>query len=332
MCAQLAHPGVVPIHELSSFEDGRPFVTMKLVEGKTLLQLLSDDPPIKLDSALKIFDGVCETMAYAHQRGIVHRDLKPSNIMVGSFGEVQIMDWGIAKDLSGKHDSISNMVSIESPTTTSPAEDNASEDTAKDLLLCERTMIGTVFGTLAYMSPEQASGNVDAIDVRADVFALGAVLCRILTGKPLYTEEKLEKLLEMAQNGDTLDAINRLHQSPHRKLAKLAVGCLAFDPNKRPSSAGELARALTTVRRKQQRMRQLTTLSLVAIAVLLIAGTFLIHCVVRSSPAQLAWQLRRLLRPQPLQRLPAQILEMKLGGYSAETKRWLYSVRKKVKL
>ncbi len=99
LCARLVHPGIVPIHELSSFSDQRPFVSMKLVEGKTLLQLLETDPPLTLDATLEIFTKACQAMAYAHKKGIIHRDLKPGNIMVGSFGEVQIMDWGLAKDL-----------------------------------------------------------------------------------------------------------------------------------------------------------------------------------------------------------------------------------------
>ena len=98
---QLQHPGVVPIYELGTFADRRPFFTMKLVKGQTLAYLLQGrtDPADDLPRFLSIFEQVCQTMAYAHTRGVIHRDLKPSNVMVGGFGEVQVMDWGLAKVL-----------------------------------------------------------------------------------------------------------------------------------------------------------------------------------------------------------------------------------------
>jgi serine/threonine protein kinase len=99
LCARLVHPGIVPIHELSSFSDQRPFVSMKVVNGLTLLQWLESASPPSLHASLEVFCKVCEAMAFAHQQGIIHRDLKPSNLMVGSFREVQIMDWGLAKEL-----------------------------------------------------------------------------------------------------------------------------------------------------------------------------------------------------------------------------------------
>ena len=98
---QLQHPGIVPIYELGTFADRRPFFSMKLVKGHTLAQLLEDrrDPTDDLPRFLSIFEAMCQTIAYAHARGVIHRDLKPSNVMVGRFGEVQVMDWGLAKVL-----------------------------------------------------------------------------------------------------------------------------------------------------------------------------------------------------------------------------------------
>ena len=98
---QLQHPGIVPIYELGAFADRRPFFAMKLVKGRTLSSLLAErtDPARDLPRFLSLFESICQTMAYAHARGVIHRDLKPSNVMVGSFGEVQVMDWGLAKVL-----------------------------------------------------------------------------------------------------------------------------------------------------------------------------------------------------------------------------------------
>jgi serine/threonine protein kinase len=98
---QLQHPGIVPVYELGAFADRRPYFTMKLVRGRTLPTLLADrqSPTHNLPRFLAIFEAVCQTLAYAHARGVIHRDLKPSNVMVGNFGEVQVMDWGLAKVL-----------------------------------------------------------------------------------------------------------------------------------------------------------------------------------------------------------------------------------------
>ena len=98
---QLQHPGIVPVHELGRFADARPYFTMKLVTGRTLAELLAARGKLDEELArfLGIFEQVCQTMSYAHARGVIHRDLKPGNIMVGSFGEVQLMDWGLAKVL-----------------------------------------------------------------------------------------------------------------------------------------------------------------------------------------------------------------------------------------
>ena len=101
---QLQHPGIVPVYELGSLADRRPYIAMRLVNGRTLAELLAarDGPAGDLPQLVGIFESVCQTMAYAHARGVIHRDLKPSNIMVGSFGEVQVMDWGLAKVLAGE--------------------------------------------------------------------------------------------------------------------------------------------------------------------------------------------------------------------------------------
>ena len=143
---KLQHPGVVPIHSLGQMPDGRPYFTMKLILGQTLAVLLAerDSPSEDLPRFLKIFEQVCQTLAYAHSQGIVHRDLKPGNIMVGAFAEVQVMDWGFAKVLR---------------TPEKDLPETGDNDSFNAELLEEQSRPGQVMGTLPYMPPEQARGE-----------------------------------------------------------------------------------------------------------------------------------------------------------------------------
>ncbi len=167
ICGQLQHPGVVPVYELGTLADHRPFFTMKLVKGKTLAALLAERsfPVDDLPRLLSIFEAVCQTMAYAHARGVIHRDLKPSNIMVGSFGEVQVMDWGLAKVLPRD--------GLPAPETALPPANATVVATVRSSGDSELSQAGSVLGTPAYMAPEQARGEAESIDRRADVFAPG---------------------------------------------------------------------------------------------------------------------------------------------------------------
>ena len=236
---QLQHPGIIPIYELGTFTDRRPFFSMKLVKGRTLAALLKErtDPAHGLPRFLGIFEQVGQTMAYAHARGVIHRDLKPSNIMVGSFGEVQVMDWGLAKvlpqgDTAGEPEPAEAVVSA-IRTVRSGSDADASR-------------AGTVLGTPAYMAPEQAGGDVEAIDERADVFGLGSILCEILTGRPAYTGPSSDAILRRALRGDTADALWRLDGcGADAELVDLARHCLAAEVEQRPRDAGEVARRLT---------------------------------------------------------------------------------------
>src|SRR5262249_5989713 len=161
---------VVPIYELGRFEDNRPFFTMKLVKGQTLDAVLKQraEPRDNLPRLLTIFESVCQTVAYAHARGVIHRDLKPSNIMIGNFVEVQVMDWGLAKALPRGSTTGETPYPQELPHVR-PAPSGSRADGQR---------VGTLFGmgTFGYMPPEQALGEADQIDERADVFALGATL------------------------------------------------------------------------------------------------------------------------------------------------------------
>jgi serine/threonine protein kinase len=166
--AQLPHPGVPPVHELGRLADGRPFLAMKLIEGRTLGDEMKGATAADLPRLLAAFERICETVGFAHARGIVHRDLKPANVMVGAFGEVLVMDWGLAKDSRRAEGGTRTEATVALPLVAAAR--------AADTL---QTLAGTVKGTPAYMAPEQARG--EAVDSRADVFALGGILAAILT-------------------------------------------------------------------------------------------------------------------------------------------------------
>ena len=192
---QLQHPGIAPIYELGQFKDKRPFFAMKLVKGQTLSKLLADreDAADSRGKFIGIFEQICQTMGYAHSRGVIHRDLKPANVMVGAFGEVQVMDWGLAKVLQvgGVADEKRSKMLQQGTSiirTLRSGDGNAGSGLPDfgSSSVGSQTQMGSVMGTPAYMPPEQALGEIDNMDERADVFGLGAILCEILTGKPPY--------------------------------------------------------------------------------------------------------------------------------------------------
>lgn len=250
---QLQHPGIAPVYELGQFADHRPFFSMKLVKGETLSKLLADrkDAADERGKFIGIFEQVCQTMAYAHSRGVIHRDLKPANIMVGAFGEVQVMDWGLAKVLQtgGVADEknakqkqqgqsiIKTMRSMGSdvPDSFGSIGSNGSE-----------TQMGSVMGTPAYMPPEQALGEIDQMDQRADVFGLGAILAEILTGKPPYVADDGTQVYRMASRGKLDDCFARLDAcGADHDLIELTKHCLELEPVDRPKDAGALAKRVT---------------------------------------------------------------------------------------
>jgi serine/threonine protein kinase len=162
--AQLEHPGIVPVHEVGTLPDGRVFYTMKLVQGQRLDQYR--DKLRGVPERLRTFQKICEAVSFAHAHHVLHRDLKPQNIMVGKFGEVLVMDWGLAKLLNAEISADSTSASAIRLRQSSSVADNAETDTAH----------GSVLGTPGYMAPEQARGDVAAVGPRADVYSLGAVL------------------------------------------------------------------------------------------------------------------------------------------------------------
>jgi tetratricopeptide (TPR) repeat protein len=189
--------------------------------------------------------------------------------MVGQFGEVQIMDWGLAKDLTNKtldEDGETIASQFGGPTLSQvPINKNGSTVSLES----ERTRQGVVFGTISYLSPEQASGHVDQIDKRSDVFALGAILCRILTGYPPYTEPNQESLLSLAQSGTLQPAVERLLRSPHRALARLAIRCMTSERDSRPIDANSILEELDRIRTTDNRRRVVLPFSVGAVIVAL---------------------------------------------------------------
>jgi serine/threonine-protein kinase len=281
---QLQHPGVVPIYDLGRTAEGRPFFAMKLVEGRTLAALLAarKSPVDDLARFLQIFEQVCQTLAYAHARGVIHRDLKPANIMVGSFGEVQVMDWGLASVLDAGIPSAlparpaSLRLAVHADTTTS--------------------LPGEVIGTPAYMAPEQARGAPD-LDERCDVFGLGAILFEILTASPPYPNADANEAFAQALTGNLAQAVRKLKQSEaDQELKDLVHDCLAVERGNRPRDAkvvaermrsylagvaerlrqAELAKATaqahTVEAQKRQRLTVALALSIIALVVLVSVG------------------------------------------------------------
>ena len=195
--ARLAHPNIVPIHAVGQDDDGFQFYSMKLVKGRTLQSIINalragEEETAKVFTQghlLSVFRKVCDAVAFAHARRILHRDLKPENIMVGEFGEVLVMDWGLAKVI-GEHE-------LHFPTGGSPAAE-PDADAEQDLGM---TMEGEVLGTPQYMSPEQALGRLSELDERSDIYSLGGVLYAILTFLPPVEGKTLEEVLTRVRSG-----------------------------------------------------------------------------------------------------------------------------------
>jgi len=226
---QLQHPGIVPIYGIGLEDDGRPRFAMKLIKGQTLAELL-DSNPKKID-LLAVFEHVAQTMAYAHSRGVIHRDLKPANVMVGAFGEVQIVDWGFAKVLGQEE--------------VAPQPEHTVIATVRSSGEGSQSIAGSVMGTPAYMPPEQAMGRIEDLDERSDVFALGAILCEILTGEAPYTGNQKDQLIAAAQCR-LEKAHERLEAAEAADgLKQLALDCLQPLSGDRPNSARVVADRLS---------------------------------------------------------------------------------------
>jgi len=206
--ARLEHPGIVPVHDVGTLPDGRVFYVMKRVRGRRLDELA---PTLDLAERLRVFGRICEAVAFAHAHGVIHRDLKPENIMAGPFGEVLVMDWGVAKGLCQ-----------ETETNRHPEgepREREGSGRADPRMTSESfsTAHGTVLGTPGYMAPEQARGEVASIDERTDVWALGAILGFLLTG-----EERVARPLAAIRGRAMADAPADRYQTVEELAADLS--------------------------------------------------------------------------------------------------------------
>ena len=234
--AQLAHPAIVPVHDMGQLPDGRWFITMMEIRGSTFRELVSrihkarrggpfvpTEDGWTLRRAIEAFRTVCEAVAFAHRKGVVHRDLKPDNIMVGDFGEVHVLDWGLALVLSDSE-------------TSAPAALEAMETGAWDL---DRTNTrhGVVVGTPAYMPPEQARADREAMGTWSDVWALGAILYALLYGRAPYR----------GSANEVLDLVQQRPPKPHptvpvpAPLVDVWQKCMRMDPDDRFPDARAVA-------------------------------------------------------------------------------------------
>ena len=214
--ARLEHPGIVPVHDAGTLPDGRMFYAMKRIDGRRLDEIAGGSP---LPDRLRTFQKVCDAVAFAHAHGVLHRDLKPENIMVGPFGEVLVMDWGIARVVEA------------APEPVPPGPRAAPQ---------ESTAEGTIVGTPAYMSPEQAAGRSDAVGRAADVYALGGLLYFLLTGKPPFDAEAAGRRARGEADLAPVPA-RRADASTPAALEAICGRAMAAEPGARYGSAEELA-------------------------------------------------------------------------------------------
>jgi PAS domain S-box-containing protein len=231
---QLEHPGIIPVYELVRARDGQqPFYTMRFVKGRTLSEaarayhdtrLAGQADPLGLPALLNAFVTVCNTVAYAHSRGVIHRDLKGQNVILGDFGEVVVLDWGLAKRVGR-------------PEGEAPALSVAFNEAGAD---SGYTMQGQALGTPAYMAPEQSAGRLDLIDRRTDVYGLGAILYEILTGAPPFTGSSTEEVLRKVREEAAASPRQHWPEVPPA-LEAVCLRALAKQPADRPAAAADLA-------------------------------------------------------------------------------------------
>jgi hypothetical protein len=226
---QLEHPSIVPIYELGLDNRGRRFMCMKLIEGATLeatLERLGDSrlTPVHLSKLLDVFVKVCDAVSFAHSRGVLHRDLKPTNIMVSDFGQVYVLDWGIARLSHGVpevgppvqiHTGLAEGVEVDPP--------------------------GSLVGTTWYMAPEQLQGRHEHLDERTDAFALGATLYQILTGRPPLTPDIVRAFwIRKAPPAIPLPGTLAHPAAVPHELSRIVMRALSYEPSARYASVAEL--------------------------------------------------------------------------------------------
>lgn len=225
LTGKLEHPSIIPVYEMGRFPDGHPYYTMRVAPERNLATVIDrmkegDDDVPSMSRLAQILRQVCQAVGYAHERGVVHRDLKPDNILLGDYGEVFVIDWGVAK-IRSSFDHLPN------PTTASQEQE------------------GSVVGTPRYMAPEQARGDMDAVDQCTDIYAVGAILYELLTLTPVFEYESVLGLL--------VDVVRESPESPSQRapdreipppLEEICMRALAKKPADRYPSARAMAEEL----------------------------------------------------------------------------------------
>jgi eukaryotic-like serine/threonine-protein kinase len=222
LLAGLEHPNLAPVHDVGTLGDGRVFYVMKYVRGARLDAWIATSPD--RPAILRLFVKVCDAVAFAHAHGVVHRDLKPQNIMVGEFGEALVMDWGVAKRIGADVAAASAPDPSSAPALANPAA----------------TRAGSIVGTPVWMAPEQARGEVEAIDQRTDVYALGAILYFLLAGRPPFEPAPADEVLRRVA-GSEPPALRTIDSGTPRPLQAIVARAMAKRQSDRYATAGDLS-------------------------------------------------------------------------------------------
>lgn len=233
--AQLDHPNIVPIYELGMDKKKRLYFTMKKVYGKALHEIIgeqeiSNRTESDLFRLVQIMLKVCDAVSYAHSKGVLHRDLKPDNIMVGKFGQVYLMDWGVA--------------SVKEKEDLPAAAQDIPEAKKRKQYRIKKEKSGSVVGTPCYMAPEQALGDLDAIDERSDIFSLGGIIYEILTGTPPISGDTLIQMVRSARKCEIQIPDERVDFPLPIGLVRIAMKAMSKDPSDRYQSVEELKNEL----------------------------------------------------------------------------------------
>jgi eukaryotic-like serine/threonine-protein kinase len=249
----LEHPGIVPVYSLGTSDDGRPFYAMRFIKGESLKEAIrrfhsanaagrdESERLLELRKLLSRFIDVCNAIEYAHSRGVLHRDLKPENIMLGAYGETLVVDWGLAKPIGepdqavalGESSDADSRGAEEGTGGESPLRTSWASGTAP-------TQMGSAVGTPAYMSPEQAAGQLDQVGIASDVYSLGATLYCLLAGQPPFDDESLKRLLDRVRKGGPTPP-SAVRPGVPAALSAICLKAMSVDPSDRYSSPRALA-------------------------------------------------------------------------------------------